>query len=226
MLVKKFALVGALMMASGGLAACAPAAAGQPTAAGSSPPTSAAVPSDAATGSPSAAGGDTTAAGGSGGGSGTTTGGTGDGGGGTTAGGLRQCRLATGLAVALGKSDAGVTHRSITLVFTNTGSGPCQLTGYPGVAALNGAGAQIAQAKRTLSGYLGGAKGIASITIAHGQSAAAVVEASAATPDGKSCTGYAGLVVTAPDDTRSTKLSWVSDACTNLEVHPVTAGGS
>ena len=45
---------------------------------------------------------------------------------------------ATGhVSVKLGSSDAGMTHRSVVLVFTNSGSSTCTLTGYPGATVTN-----------------------------------------------------------------------------------------
>src|SRR5205814_2476209 len=60
------------------------------------------------------------------------------------------------VVVSLGTGGAGAGHRSGVLVFTNHGSRPCQLVGSPGVAAVDAGGAQVAQARRTLNGYLGG----------------------------------------------------------------------
>jgi hypothetical protein len=136
------------------------------------------------------------------------------------------CRKAD-LDVSLGSGDAGSGHRSVVLIFTNGGAEPCRITGYPGVAALDAGGAQVAQAKRTLRGYLGGlpaGAGAHSITLRPGQSVTALVEAMAFDPaTGSSCTAYQGLLVTVPDDTASTRLAWATDSCAALEVHPVVA---
>lgn|SRR6266487_2384279 len=137
-----------------------------------------------------------------------------------------ECTVAH-LSINLGGGDAGSGHRSAALMFRNTGSVTCRLHGYPGVAALNAHGTQIQQARRTPSGYLGGLKQGASapiVDIAPGQSASALLEALAFGPDGGSCTPYAGLLVTPPDDTRSVRLAWSGDGCSNLEIHPVVPG--
>jgi hypothetical protein len=130
------------------------------------------------------------------------------------------------VVVSLGTGDAGMGHRSVVLVFTNKGSRPCRMAGYPGVAALNGGGSQVAQAQRTLSGYLGGvASGSAPrVMLAAGQQASALVEGLGSTGAVSPCTGYAGLLVTIPDDTASTRLSWATDVCSDLQVHPVVPG--
>ncbi|WP_051951883.1 DUF4232 domain-containing protein [Actinacidiphila yeochonensis] len=49
------------------------------------------------------------------------------------------------LSVSLGGSDAGAGQLYHTLVFTNTGSTTCHLTGYPGVSLLDASGRQIGQ---------------------------------------------------------------------------------
>ncbi|GAA3277249.1 DUF4232 domain-containing protein [Dactylosporangium vinaceum] len=131
------------------------------------------------------------------------------------------CRTATGLRVTTSPHGGGSTHRGLTLVFTNAGVRPCRMTGYPGVAALDGSGAQIAQAKRTPRGYLGGAGEVRTITIPANGKAEATAEALAFNPDGGACTAFAALLVTPPDDTAPTRVPWDTDACADLEVHPV-----
>jgi Protein of unknown function (DUF4232) len=116
----------------------------------------------------------------------------------------------------------------VVLVFTNTGAVPCGTRGYPGVAALNAGGAQIAQAARTTSGYLGGlgaGRAIPNVTLPAGGAASAMVEALAFNAsDGSACTAYAGLLVTPPDETHSVKLPWGSDGCSALQIHPMVPG--
>ena len=132
-----------------------------------------------------------------------------------------------GVRVATGDRDAGSGHRSVALVFTNTGTQPCRLSGYPGVAGVDATGSQVAQARRTLHGYLGGlsAGPPPVLTLVPGESASALVEALAFNAsDGSACTAYRGLLVTVPDDTVSTQLPWDTDGCSDLEVHPVVSG--
>jgi uncharacterized protein DUF4232 len=144
-----------------------------------------------------------------------------------TGGGPAECTIGQ-LDISVTAGDAGVGHRSKVVVFRNTGSTQCVLQGYPGIAALDGAGDQVAQAKRTPSGYLGGvASGKAPlVNLAPGQSASATVEALAFGPDGESCTGYTGLLVTPPDETHSVRVAWGSDGCSDLQIHPVVPGTS
>jgi hypothetical protein len=131
------------------------------------------------------------------------------------------------LTVASYPGDAASTHRSMVLVFTNTGQDACTLYGYPGVAGLNSGGDQIAQATRTTSGYLGGlpaGQKAQEVDLASGESASAIVEALAANPDGSSCTAFAALLVTPPNETHSVKVAWDNDGCSSLEIHPVVPG--
>ena len=176
-------------------------------------------PASSGTGTP-IAGPSTTASGQPGQGEPTTsTGGT------PTAAGSTECRI-NQLDVSITGGDAGVGHRSTVIVFRNTGSATCVLQGYPGVAALDGSGHQVAQAKRTLNGYLGGlrAGNPPVVRLDAGASASAMVESVAFGADGASCTAYAGVLVTPPDETHSVRLSWGSDGCNDLQIHPVVSG--
>jgi hypothetical protein len=130
------------------------------------------------------------------------------------------------LTVVSQHGSAASGHRSMVLVFTNHGP-VCRLFGYPGVAALNSGGAQIEQAVRTTSGYMGGlpaGQNPVSAFLSNGESASAIVEAMAFTPSGDACTPYAGLLVTPPNETHSVKLTWDNDGCASLQIHPVVLG--
>jgi Protein of unknown function (DUF4232) len=94
----------------------------------------------------------------------------------------------------------GMSHHDSVIMFTNAGSGSCQTRGYPGVALLNAAGQQVKQAVR--SGLSRGPAPL--ITLRPGQVASAGLLANSA-----SCTSLAkvsGVLVTAPDQTTSTRL--------------------
>lgn len=141
---------------------------------------------------------------------------------------LSNCRR-PGLTVSVGGHDAGLGHRSVVLLFTNTGSTACKLHGYPSVAVLDAAGKQVTQAAQTPSGYMGGlaaGRPLPTVTLQLGLPASAMVEALASTADGSPC-AYQNIVVTAPDDTSPTRLPWDSnDGCSALRVHPVVPGTS
>ena len=135
-----------------------------------------------------------------------------------------DCALSQ-LSVTDSNGSARSTHRAVVLVFANTSSTTCHLTGYPGVAALNASDQQIAQATRTLSGYLAGVRAVAQVQLAPGASASATVEALAVDPTtGNACTRYAGILVTPPNETHSIKLPWPNDGCASLQIHPVVQG--
>jgi len=98
------------------------------------------------------------------------------------AAGMAKCTVDK-LKVTAKDGDAGSGHRSVVLLFTNVSAAPCRLFGYPGVAALDAHDTQVAQARRTLSGYLGGTTQPATtVDISSGQSASALIEASAFGP--------------------------------------------
>jgi hypothetical protein len=154
----------------------------------------------------------------------TDNGGTGGGGGG---GANANCTL-DHLNVTAKPSGAAAGHQSKVLVFTNTGNAVCRLFGYPGVAALDAGGNQIAQATRTLNGYMGGIPSghtAEALFLSKGESASAIVEALAFNAsDGSACTAYAGILVTPPNETHSIKLPWDSNGCSALQIHPVVLG--
>lgn len=138
--------------------------------------------------------------------------------------GIAKCTVDK-LKVTARDGGAGSGHRAVVLLFTNTSGAPCRLYGYPGVAALDSHGAQVAQARRTLSGYLGGTtQPPANVDIGKGQSASALIESSAANGDGSSCVAYPAILVTPPDETHSIQLAWPTDGCSDLQIHPVVPG--
>jgi hypothetical protein len=103
------------------------------------------------------------------------------------------------------------------------------MSGYPGVAALNATGRQVAQAQRTPSGYLGGMRTGSTtppvVLLEPGAVASALVEGTAV-PEGvaSSCPTYPALLVTPPTSTLSTRLAVSLPGCSALEVHPVVSG--
>jgi hypothetical protein len=115
------------------------------------------------------------------------------------------------------------------VVFTNVGTSGCTLYGYPGIAGLDAAGTQIMQAIRTPSGYLGGLWNAPNspppvVALAPGQVASALVEGIDNQVGSMPCVQLSGLLVTAPDTTRSVDLPSGSHECDGLEVHPVVPG--
>jgi len=147
-------------------------------------------------------------------------------GGSTSAAGSAECKLES-LSVTAGKPGAAGGHSRVVLAFINTGTAPCTMQGYPGVAILDAGSAQVAQARRTAQGYMGGLPAGQSpplVSLRPGDSASAIIEALSANPDGTACKPWSGLLVTAPDDTRSTQLVWAAGGCADPQIHPVVPG--
>ena len=147
-------------------------------------------------------------------------------GGSTSATGIAECTLAS-LSVTAGKPGAADGHSRVVVAFINTGAAPCTMQGYPGVAILDAGSAQVAQARRTPQGYSGGLPAGQSpplVPLQPGQSASAIIEALDFNEDGTACKPWSGLLVTAPDDTRSTQLVWAAGGCADPQVHPVVPG--
>ena len=131
---------------------------------------------------------------------------------------------------------AGLGHEVQVLVFTNDTRSECTLTGYPGVAGLDAAGAQAAQARRTLNGYLGGllpgATSLPVVSLAPGQTASAIAEGTDNPVGPQPCPHYPALLITPPGLTKQVQVD-VTDlgaqgfpGCSGIEVHPVVPGSS
>ncbi|GIF06886.1 DUF4232 domain-containing protein [Actinoplanes siamensis] len=146
--------------------------------------------------------------------------------GGATTGGTPSCRISQ-LAVSIGGQQGSAGHSAGAIRFRNAGPNACRLHGYPGVAALNSVGKQVAQAQRTPRGYMGGLGAgqhtPTTVTLAPGHTASALVEAENAAPDGSSCGATPALLVTPPDETHRVKLSW-QGGCSSFQIHPVVPG--
>ena len=137
------------------------------------------------------------------------------------------------LALVGGSGEAG--HIPNVILFRNTSNAPCSLFGYPGVAALDGSGHQVAQAQRTLQGAIGGFPGIQAdlptVDLAPGQEASSMVEGTDVPPgSATSCPYYPALLVTPPDTTVSIRLAVTAPlpqgfpGCSPIQVHPVLPG--
>jgi Protein of unknown function (DUF4232) len=144
---------------------------------------------------------------------------------------------ATGkVSVKLGAEDASSTHKGLVLLFTNTGSSTCTLTGYPG-ATVTDSGmtdfAPLVNATRTLAGFEGGASAVSTVSLAPGGSVSALLEwedfpANGEPASAANCYGMAGgyLEITPPNTTVATRFDPPDDMCRAIEIHPVVPGGS
>lgn len=123
----------------------------------------------------------------------------------------------------------GLGHVAVNLLFTNTSTEACALSGYPGVAGVDSAGRQVTVAQHTPDGYLGGlSNGNVTpplVTLAHGQTASAKVEGTDVPPGTQtSCPSITRLLVTAPNTSRPITVNVAPPDCSGLEVHPVVSG--
>lgn len=73
----------------------------------------------------------------------------------TTAAGLPHCTTGE-LSASLGEGDAAAGSRYRPLIFTNTGSDPCELRGFPGVSYVAGADGHQVGPAAAMSGERGG----------------------------------------------------------------------
>ena len=111
---------------------------------------------------------------------------------------------------------AGMSKADSVVTFTNVGRSACVIQGYPGVAALNGRGAQVAQAARS---------GTAArpVLLRPGATGSSLVAANTASCD--SPVAVPGLLVTAPDQYTSVRLGAAGEMCLHsLTVNPVVPG--
>lgn len=142
------------------------------------------------------------------------------------------------ISIGAGMGGVGHAHTALILIFTNNGSGPCSIKGYPSVALQLPAGGAY-NAKRTMTGYMGGdnAQSPAPVSLAPGQSATALIEWADAPQNGSAsfsaadCIGYgaSSLKVTAPDQTAPQTMGDAfpnSPMCWGFEVHPIVAGST
>ena len=126
-----------------------------------------------------------------------------------------------------GQGAAG--HISLLLVFTNVGGHACFLKGYPGATATGQGNVTTLNAKRTLSGYSGGATELKLppyVLVKPNGQASAVLEWSDV-PDATGCEmkDSADLAVTPPNTTQSTDFALSgSTICSEFQIHPVLPG--
>ena len=131
------------------------------------------------------------------------------------------------LAVSRTGNDAAAGHGRIVLLFRNVSHTTCTLYGYPGLDALNASGHVLAHAKRTLSGYMGGAyAGERTVTITPGHYGSAVVEWLNFNPVTTGDCTFSKSVATTPANTTRTWHLAASVSICNLQVHPTVAGTS
>lgn len=128
------------------------------------------------------------------------------------------------IRVISGQPQGAAGHLTIVLIFNNVGHTPCRMRGYPGLDVVTPSGHLVAHARRTLNGMAGGATSIATITLAAGGSASALVEASDVPQGGISNCGNYPLQVTPPEQYVAVPAGLATMPQCALEIHPVVAG--
>lgn len=128
-------------------------------------------------------------------------------------------------------------HIGVVLLFENVSSTTCTLSGYPGVDGLDASGRDLASASRTPNGMIGfcSCTQPPTLTLGPGVIVSAVAEGDAAGASGgagggsgggaggSSCDAFAGLLVTPPNTSTSTKVNLAPHSC-DFTVHPVVPG--
>ena len=144
--------------------------------------------------------------------------------------GKTNAEIAAQLSISVGPNGGGAAagHQGVAIVWQNSSSTPCLMTGWAGADGLDANGASATHATRTDRGYLGGlAPGgkAAAIVLRPGDSASSLVEGTSVPEGGGgACPTYTGLLVTPPEDTTSVKLDATLPGCSGLQIHPVVAG--
>jgi hypothetical protein len=128
------------------------------------------------------------------------------------------------IRVINGQSQGAAGHLALVLIFNNVGHASCRISGYPTVDLVTGSGSLVAHAQHTLSGMAGGASSTASITLAAGASASALVEASDVPQGSITDCGSYSLMVTPPSQTVAVPAGTAMMPKCEIQVHPVVAG--
>lgn len=126
----------------------------------------------------------------------------------------------------------GRTGHSIgLLVFQNTGSTPCRVSGYPQAVGVDAKGRTTTTAAHTLRGWAGAQiTAVPTVDLAPGGYASAGIEWLNGTRDGSPCPVVADLEITPPSGGSPTRFAERppsgadGPACDGFEVHPVVSG--
>lgn len=126
--------------------------------------------------------------------------------GGSTGSGPGLC-TPTVMTFRLGSGNGAGGTDSVPVVATNASRQPCVTTGYPGVAALDTSGRQIAQADRGSEGQQ-----VSTLVVQPGQQISALLTGHVEGPGGE-CPESAAILFTLPDNTDSTRIVTALPAC-------------
>ena len=161
-------------------------------------------------------------------------GGSGSGGSGTStqpAGGDASSCPGSSLSLKINQGSSGMGHTGSVLVFTNTGSKTCTVSGYPGADVTNDG--QYDWAPYMNATRVTGGVAVSTVSLSPGASASAMLEwdvnpksGAGDTANAANCAGMAGgyLEITPPNTTATHKSDPPENMCTDLRVFPVVAG--
>jgi hypothetical protein len=141
----------------------------------------------------------------------------------TAAPGPTRCR-AGDLGLEVAESGASAGHWHAMLLFTNAGSTPCTVEGYPGVSFLDASGGQVGYPAQRLANQT------APVVLGPGERAHAAMNVSNAYNFGEECgqpVSTATVRVFPPDDTADLRAPLETDVCPNLamvDIGPVFPG--
>ncbi len=123
------------------------------------------------------------------------------------------------LAISLAQGSAGAGHVSAPLVFKNTSTATCAMSGYPGVDGGN-ANHTLSESALNANG-----SGLSTVTLQPGQSASATLVA-VNVPSGAqtSCGNFSVFYVTPPNTKAYVKIPTTMPSCPGLTVYPVVSG--
>jgi hypothetical protein len=127
------------------------------------------------------------------------------------------------LRISLGPESAGLGHLGAPIRFRNNGS-VCTLRGYPKVEGLTADG-RLVRISRSRRGYLGGARNVSTITLAHGKTASALLEGIDPGFTTRPCRAVRYVRAAPPATTHRVQLRLRYPFCYPA-VHPVVAGNS
>lgn len=135
------------------------------------------------------------------------------------------------ISVSAGRAGAGLGHVGAPLLFRNTGSATCVLTGYPGVALVKPSGTGEVQVSRSPQGYLGGLASPSTappvVRVRPGQTISALLEGDDNPAHGSGvCPSYQALLVTAPNQTVTVRVARPFTFFCSPQIHPVVSGTS
>ena len=130
------------------------------------------------------------------------------------------------IAVSNTSTQGATGHGSFVVLFKNVGTTSCTLTGYPSVDAVNGTGQALAHAQQTLSGFMGGAASVGTVSLGPGGLASATVEWLNFNPQTSGDCIFSAAVAAAPPGISTRAHLSVSVSICDLQVHPTVAGTS